>query len=89
VVAVVQPDAEHLARCGGRRAEGGRPDRHAAFFPAGTGRPAGEGVPVLVDGLRLGAEPAVADLLDVVGKLAAGRAGDDDEAALVVGDAHV
>ena len=87
VLAVVQADGQHLPRRRGGGAQLAGHHRRPAL-PAGGRRPGGEGVPVVVDGLRVGAEPAAAVLLDVVGDLVPGVAGEDDETTCQVGDAH-
>jgi hypothetical protein len=88
VLAVVQPDPEHLPGSGDGRAESLGPERRAVLISGGR-RPGGEGVPFVVDGLRVSAELAAAVLLHVVGDLVSGVAGHDDEPAVQVGDAHV
>src|SRR5690606_4625576 len=83
---VVEPDAEHLAGPGRRRAERGLVDRvRRGTVERGLGRPGAERVPVVVEGRRVGPEAPAGRLGDVDGAVVAG---DEDGAACVVGQPH-
>jgi hypothetical protein len=80
---VVRPDGEQLPGGRGRRAEVGRVEAVCADELGPIG-PAAELGPLRVDRLRVGREPAVADLPDID----CAAVGHDDEAARQIRDAH-